>query len=195
MLVECTVVYFLKQSLKPKPSSNIIHKLEYDMSLCFRVSRFSWSLSGPIIYHSCRLVSPPLPPPPAGRAANPSELSLLSCLWVMAGCREYWMIYRLQGFLAVVWFGSSPHHLPPSPASMLDQLHTGELRKRDNLLTKSQITKLNDSEKAWSSLDHSILSSWPPVSWSTSRQSLELCEARLEIVSYKYFRLLREKIL
>ncbi len=26
-------------------------------------------------------------------------------------CREYWMIYRRPGFLAVVWFGSSPNHL------------------------------------------------------------------------------------
>jgi hypothetical protein len=32
--------------------------------------------------------------------------------------REYWMIYRGPGFLAVVWFGSSPP-LPTSPVSNL----------------------------------------------------------------------------
>ncbi len=49
--------------------------------------------------------------------------------------REDWMIYRGPGFLAAVWFGSSPTpYLPPSTVSKLDRRHTGRLRKRDNLL-------------------------------------------------------------
>ncbi len=43
------------------------------------------------------------------------------------------MIYRGQGFRAVVWFGSYPHHLL-SVWSVIDRRHTG-LRKGDNLLT------------------------------------------------------------
>jgi hypothetical protein len=42
--------------------------------------------------------------------------------------REYWTIYRGPGFLAVVWFGSSPALCP------LSRQHTGRLRKRDKLL-------------------------------------------------------------
>jgi hypothetical protein len=35
-------------------------------------------------------------------------------LSLMVSCREYWMIYRGPGFIAVVWYGSSPtHSLPP----------------------------------------------------------------------------------
>ncbi len=33
--------------------------------------------------------------------------------------REYWMIYRGTGFLAVAWFGSSPTLSPQSPISKL----------------------------------------------------------------------------
>ncbi len=33
--------------------------------------------------------------------------------------REYWMIYRGLGCLAVIWFGSTPIHFPPSPVSKL----------------------------------------------------------------------------
>ncbi len=32
------------------------------------------------------------------------------------GYREYWMIYRGLGFVAVVWFGSSPPSSPPLPS-------------------------------------------------------------------------------
>ncbi len=48
--------------------------------------------------------------------------------------REYWTIYGGPGFLAVVWFASSPTP-PPPPLSKLDKRHTARLRKRDNLLT------------------------------------------------------------
>ncbi len=45
--------------------------------------------------------------------------------------REDWMIFKGPGFLAVVWFGSSPTHLS---LSKLDRRHTGRLLKRDNLM-------------------------------------------------------------
>ncbi len=50
-------------------------------------------------------------------------------LLCMRDSREYLMIYRELGFLAVALMGSSP---TPSP---LDRRHTGRRRKRDNLLT------------------------------------------------------------
>ncbi len=34
----------------------------------------------------------------------------------MAGHREYWIIYRGPGFIAIVWFGSSPNPFPPLPS-------------------------------------------------------------------------------
>jgi hypothetical protein len=52
---------------------------------------------------------------------------------------------------------------PPSPVSKLDRRHTGRLRKRDNLLTR-EIKGVGrgadscDRKKAWSSINHSILS-------------------------------------
>ncbi len=70
------------------------------------------------------------------------------------------MIYRKPGFLSVVCFGSSPHPLnppPTSPVSKLNWRHAGSLRKRDNLLT-GKGAKSYQSKKAWSSLNHSILS-------------------------------------
>ncbi len=66
-------------------------------------------------------------------------LVLLSLVWGIQvwiwinGIREYWMIYRELGFLAVIWFGST-RSAPPSPVSMIDRRHTGRLRKRDILL-------------------------------------------------------------
>jgi hypothetical protein len=41
--------------------------------------------------------------------------------------REYWMINRGPGFLAVVGFGFSTITHPPSPVSKLDRRHTGSL--------------------------------------------------------------------
>ncbi len=48
---------------------------------------------------------------------------------------EYWMIYRGPGFLAVVWFGSSP---TPSPVSKLHRRHTGRLRKRETTCSRER---------------------------------------------------------
>jgi hypothetical protein len=76
------------------------------------------------------------------------------CIWIhnhtssfsvsimLAGSREYWMIYRGPGFLASYDFGSSP---PPPPT--LGRRRTGRLRKR---------AEWYGSEKSWSSINHSI---------------------------------------
>ncbi len=85
------------------------------------------------------------------------SLSISSSL-ILQG-REYWLIYRGPGYLAVVWFGSSP-----TPVSKLDRRHTGRLRKRDNFLTGEggrggwPRGKSYDRKEAWSSIIHSILS-------------------------------------
>jgi hypothetical protein len=73
------------------------------------------------------------------------------------------MIYRGPAFLAFVLFVSLPTPFCPSPVSKLDRRHTGRLRKRDNLLTGEEEgvrgeAELYESERAWSSVNHSILS-------------------------------------
>ncbi len=74
------------------------------------------------------------------------------------------MIYRGHGFLCV-GFNSSPIS---SPVSKLDGQHTETLRKRNNLLTGEggngfgEEPKSYDGEKAWSSVNHSILSGPDP---------------------------------
>jgi hypothetical protein len=57
------------------------------------------------------------------------------------------------------------HHLPFPIFCKLDRRHTGRLRKRDNFLTGEGWgewgeggAKSCDSEKAWSFINHSILS-------------------------------------
>ncbi len=71
--------------------------------------------------------------------------------------REYWMNYRGPRFLAVVWFNP-----PLSSVSSTMRRLTGRLRKRNNFLTggggEGEGAKSYDGEKAWSSLNHSILS-------------------------------------
>jgi hypothetical protein len=67
------------------------------------------------------------------------------------------MIYRGPGFLTACNFLLFP---PPSPVRKLDRAHTGKLRKKYILLTKEwggQGTKSYDGEKAWSSINQSIL--------------------------------------
>ncbi len=77
--------------------------------------------------------------------------------------REYWMIYRGPGFLAVVWIG----FIPTPSVSKLDRRQTARLRKRDNLLTGDRKgggaggAKLHDGENVWgSSINNSIPSGW-----------------------------------
>ncbi len=62
--------------------------------------------------------------------------------------REYWMMYRIPVFLAVVWFVFSPMHpLPLSPST------TSCWRKGGGGGTKEY-----NGKKDWSYLNHSILS-------------------------------------
>jgi hypothetical protein len=77
-------------------------------------------------------------------------------LWLKPMSRENWMIYRGPGFLAVVWFGSTP--TPSSPLSrqqvlslpVCDGWRDGEGMGRG--------AKSHDCEKALPSINHTILS-------------------------------------
>ncbi len=54
-----------------------------------------------------------------------------------------------------------PHSLPPSLVSKLDRQHTGRLRKKDERgrgMAEVKNAKLYDGEKAWRSINHSIIS-------------------------------------
>ncbi len=71
--------------------------------------------------------------------------------------REYWMIYKGPGFLAVVLFGSSSTPFPRFPVSKLSLCHFLPLRCRSILLTgggwgRSQIIS---GQKSWSTINHS----------------------------------------
>ncbi len=78
-----------------------------------------------------------------------------------AAAREFWMIYRGPGYLAVLWFDS--------PRLELDWPHTGSLRRGGNLLTGGggegggREAESYDRKKAWSSINHSILSGSNPL--------------------------------
>jgi hypothetical protein len=75
--------------------------------------------------------------------------------------REYWMIYRGPGFLAVV-YNSAPHP-PLSPLSSPSLFLSLPVCRRSSLLTEwggrgGRGAKSYDLEKAWPSINHSILS-------------------------------------
>ncbi len=80
------------------------------------------------------------------------------------GCewrREFRMIYREPGFLAVVWFGSSLHLLPSlsclfSQPSCVSPVELAEGRGGGG----GGGAKTYDDEKAWSSINHWTLSGW-----------------------------------
>ncbi len=55
--------------------------------------------------------------------------------WERPSHREYWMIYRGPGFLAVVWFGSSPNP-PPLPRQQAVSLSRLPLCRRSRLLMR-----------------------------------------------------------
>ncbi len=77
--------------------------------------------------------------------------------------KEYWVIYRGPGFLAVVIW-QLPH--PLSPLKVSSTGDTGRLRKGDNLQLADGSggemvgvgDKFYDGDKAWSSINHLILS-------------------------------------
>jgi hypothetical protein len=83
------------------------------------------------------------------------------------------MIYRGSGFHVVICLLLLAP-TSPSPVSKLDRKtqDTGRLRKRDNLLSGDGEggagggAKSDDSEKDWSSINHSILSAFLLASFS-----------------------------
>ncbi len=77
---------------------------------------------------------------------TPATVCTVELLHVFSWTREYWMIYKKPGFLAVLWFGSSPTpppHFPPLQWT--------------SCLSFSVFLCV-DSEKAWPCINHSILS-------------------------------------
>jgi hypothetical protein len=75
-----------------------------------------------------------------------------------------WFIHKIYRFRVSQAFSRlydlAPHP-PRPPVSKLDPRHTGRLRKRDNLLPGERggrAAKSYDRKKAWSSINHSILS-------------------------------------
>ncbi len=63
----------------------------------------------------------------------------------------------------MIWLLPPAPHAPLPPVSKLHRLHTGRLRKKDNLLTReegeegAQGARSYDRKKAWSSINHSML--------------------------------------
>ncbi len=84
-----------------------------------------------------------------------SELLRFFCAY--SRCREYWMIYRGPGFLAFVWFGSSP---TPSPVSKLFLFRGIPVCRRSSLMTGEggRGAKSYDRGKTWPSITLSTLS-------------------------------------
>ncbi len=87
---------------------------------------------------------------------------------------EYWMIYRGPGFLAVIWFGSSPTDLPHLPSASCPSFSVFlHVCRRSSLLTweggRGWEAKSNDREKAWPSINRSILSGWDETDYSVER--------------------------
>jgi hypothetical protein len=77
----------------------------------------------------------------------------------LADCREYWMIYRWPGFLAVEWFGSS--HSPPlllrSSSCLSFSVYLCVAVRAYWRERGGGNLKLYAGKKAWSSTNHSIL--------------------------------------
>jgi hypothetical protein len=73
--------------------------------------------------------------------------------------REHWTIYREPGFLAVVWFGFSP-----TPFPLLSSQQDVSLSQSPCVLpvelSYGSGAKSYDREKAWPSINHSILSDY-----------------------------------
>ncbi len=97
------------------------------------------------------------------------------------------IIYRGPGFLAVVWFGSSP--TLPHPVSKLSLFLSHPVCRLSNLLTGEgggggEGARLYVGEKAWSSINHSIISVLlNTVTDKTSRQQV----ISLNFVTIFYF--------
>ncbi len=95
-----------------------------------------------------------------------SGVNLSAAAASRAGCREFEMIYRGPRFLAVAWFGSSttpsPHYLPSASCLSFSVFLcvAGRAYWRERRVGGGDGAKSCDGEKAWSSINHSILSGW-----------------------------------
>ncbi len=99
------------------------------------------------------------------------------------------VIYRAPGFLAVVWFGSSP---TPSTVRKLSLFLSHPACGAGELTDERRGgggAKSSDRENAWPSINHSILSVWSCLAGSTAH-SWELTRGTTELV--QHFRLKEE---
>ncbi len=80
--------------------------------------------------------------------------------------REYWMIYRGPGFLAVVWFGSSLS--PPIPSASCRTFSGFLCVAVRAYWGGGGVAKSYDRKKAWAFVNHSILSDIPSLSSPSS---------------------------
>ncbi len=101
---------------------------------------------------------------PSSKSFNFGKMITLNCFKTLPGSsREYWMIPKGPGFLAVVWFGSSPTPFPPLLSASCLFFLSLPVCRRSSLLTGEGGgggggAKSYDGEKAWLSINHSILS-------------------------------------
>ncbi len=139
----CLVTYFVEIWLSIVSVHCVFFKEYWRMATLFCVQGFfcSWPRSTP---------PPPSPPTCSSCSCSPPSSSTrgTSCptgpVHPTPFTREYWMIYRVPGFLADEWFGSSTNPSPPPcHVNKLDRRRTGRLRKRDpdNLLTGEGVSE------------------------------------------------------
>ncbi len=111
----------------------------------------------------------PVPAPQHSAPLDPLGRRYLATTWPPT--REYWMIYRGPGFLAVVWFGSSSL-LPPFPAFCLQVVSLSQpfwVSPVSSLLTggggrgwsRSEITRRRESLVFYKA----FITIWLPLSW------------------------------
>ncbi len=86
------------------------------------------------------------------------------------GSREYWLIYRGPGFLAVVCLGTSPTFTPPPPHVSNLSLFLSPLRLLPGGCGRG--AESYHGVKSWSPVNHSILSDWKSAEISTSSERI-----------------------
>ncbi len=104
--------------------------------------------------------------------------------------REYWMIYRGPGLLAVEWFGSSFTPLPPLPSVSSTVAHTKakkerQLARRERGGGGGGGANSYDRKKAWSSIIHSVIyESHPPTGLPVPKNKIKTMASMLLMDPY-----------